>query len=80
MKPVQYVITFQPYFEMQPDMYSQTLIEAFTANEALAKFKVTFDSKGYIPHTIAAVPRSLYDATAVKYVSVRTHTSEVYYV
>ena len=70
--PTSYVISYLPYPDMQPDMYSHALVSAWYADDALAQFKDYFEGKGYVPATIAAVPRFEYDIAAVKEVSVDT--------
>ena len=76
-----YVIVHNSYdVEYTEDVQSITCVMAFTADEALQKFKEQSVGKGYVPSKIGVVSAYPDGASALKPVSVRTITTERYIV
>ena len=77
---VTYLIQFLPYPDTQPDMYSSAHVMGWNADDALQEFKSYYEGKGYVPQFITAVAHERWGVCATKPVSVRTLTTERYYV
>ena len=78
-----YVIVHNSYdVKYTEDVQSITIVSAYSKDEALQLFKEMSDDKGnsYVPVKIACIPKKQGSAGALKPVSVRTITTERYYV